>query len=122
MHVSDSTDGSFVLTKRLIAPSAPKVVSRAGVDTIRNPPLDTRAVPVTLGVTTMRLPGTITGAAGTGVDTIAGTTMPLVVPLATVRVVMAAVAMVCFTNLGDISTILTQDRRWSQHRIWWRWR
>ena len=93
IHVSDSTGGSFVLTRRLTAPSVPKVVSRAEADTIRNPQVGTRVVATLEVATTMA--GTTTGA-DMAVDTTAVTTMPLVVLPATALVVMAVVAMVCF--------------------------
>lgn len=95
MHVSDLTDGSFVSTRPLTALNVPMVASRAGVGTIRNPPPATRVMLVMLGVTTTLMLGTTTGVVDTGVDTTAGTTTAQVVPLATARGVMAAVATVC---------------------------
>lgn len=58
-----------------------------------------------LGVTTRLLPGTTTGVVDTGVDTTAGTTVAQVVPPATARGVMAAVATVCWITAGNIFTL-----------------
>jgi hypothetical protein len=80
---------SFALTRHLIAPNAPKVASRAVVDTIPNPnPLIRVRVQVATLDTTMA--GTITelplvDTAGATIIA-ATTTSPLVVPLATAQV------------------------------------
>jgi hypothetical protein len=89
MHVLDSTDVSFVLTRRLTAPNVPREASRAEVDTIHNPQADTRVV-VMLQVATIMV-------ADMAVDTTGAVTAtaPVVPPATAGRVVMG-VAMVGF--------------------------
>lgn len=95
MRCSDLTDGSFASTRHLTAPNAPKVASRAAVDTIPNHNLVTRVVQQVATLATI-MAGTITVLVDTaGAITVVTTTMLRAGPLAMAQVVPAVMVSFC---------------------------